>query len=58
MGAAAPCQTKGIVEQTVHVRDNFMVGFKYNGLTDLNRQALAWAPGALLLALRPIYLLQ
>ena len=58
MGAATPCQTKGKVERTVHVRDSFMVGIKYNSLADLNRQALAWAPGALLLAFRPIYLLQ
>ena len=36
-------QTKGKVERTVHfVRDNFMVGIKYNSLADLNGQALAW----------------
>ena len=38
-------QTKGKVERTVQfVRDNFMVGIKYNSLADLNGQALAWAP--------------
>ena len=52
-------QTKGKVERTVQfVRDNFMTGIKYNRLADLNGQALAWAPGAPLLALRPIHLLQ
>ena len=36
-------QTKGKVERTVaFVRDNFMVGVKYNSLDDLNGQALAW----------------
>jgi transposase len=36
-------QTKGKVERTVQfVRDNFMVGIKYNSLDDLNGQALAW----------------
>ena len=36
-------QTKGKVERTVRfVRDNFMVGIKYNSLDDLNGQALAW----------------
>ena len=36
-------QTKGKVERTVQfVRDNFMVGIKYNSLVDLNGQALAW----------------
>ena len=36
-------QTKGKVEQMVQfVRDNFMVGIKYNSLADLNGQALAW----------------
>ena len=36
-------QTKGKVERTVQfVRDNFMVGIKYNSLADLNGQALAW----------------
>jgi transposase len=36
-------QTKGKVERTVQfVRDNFMVGIKYNALDDLNGQALAW----------------
>jgi len=36
-------QTKGKVERTVqYVRDNFMVGIKYNSLDDLNGQALAW----------------
>ena len=38
-------QTKGKVERTVQfVRDNFMIGIKYNRLADLNGQALAWAP--------------
>ena len=37
-------QTKGKVERTVaFVRDNFMVGIKYNSLDDLNGQPL---PGA------------
>lgn len=36
-------QTKGKVERTVSfVRDNFMTGIRYDGLDDLNRQALAW----------------
>ena len=36
-------QTKGKVERTVaFVRDNFMIGIKYNSLDDLNGQALAW----------------
>ena len=36
-------QTKGKVERTVaFVRDNFMVGIKYNSLDDLNGQAIAW----------------
>jgi transposase len=36
-------QTKGKVERTVQfVRDNFMVGIKYQSLNDLNGQALAW----------------
>jgi transposase len=36
-------QTKGKVERTVqYVRNNFMVGIKYNSLDDLNGQALAW----------------
>ena len=36
-------QTKGKIERTVQfVRDNFMVGIKYNSLDDLNGQALAW----------------
>jgi transposase len=36
-------QTKGKAERTVsYVRDNFMVGIKYNSLDDLNGQALAW----------------
>lgn len=36
-------QTKGKVERTVSfVRDNFMVGIKYNSLQDLNGQAIAW----------------
>ena len=36
-------QTKVKVERTVQfVRDNFMVGIKYNSLADLNGQALAW----------------
>ena len=36
-------QTKGKVERTVaFVRDNFMVGIKYNSLDDLNGQAMAW----------------
>lgn len=36
-------QTKGKVERTVrYVRENFMVGIKYNSLPDLNSQAHAW----------------
>ena len=36
-------QTKGKVERTVSfVRDNFMVGIKYDSLDHLNGQALAW----------------
>jgi len=36
-------QTKGKVERTVaYVRDNFMVGIKYDSLDDLNGQAYAW----------------
>jgi len=36
-------QTKGKVERTVsYVRDNFMVGIKYDSLADLNRQAMNW----------------
>ena len=36
-------RTKGKAERTVsYVRDNFMVGIKYNSLDDLNGQALAW----------------
>jgi len=36
-------QTKGKVERTVSfVRDNFMVGIKYDSLHDLNGQAIAW----------------
>ena len=36
-------QTKGKVERTGrYVRDNFMVGIKYNSLADLNSQAHAW----------------
>ena len=36
-------QTKGKVERTVrYVRENFMVGIRYNSLDDLNGQALAW----------------
>jgi len=36
-------QKKGKVERTVSfVRDNFMVGIKYEGLADLNSQAIAW----------------
>ena len=36
-------QTKGKVEWMVQfVRDNFMVGSKYNSLADLNGQAVAW----------------
>ena len=36
-------QTKGKVERTVQfVRDNFMIGIKYNSLADLNGQALTW----------------
>jgi transposase len=36
-------QTKGKIERTVrYVRDNLMVGIKYNSLDDLNSQAIAW----------------
>lgn len=36
-------QTKGKVERTVrYVRENFMVGIRYNSLADLNSQAYAW----------------
>lgn len=36
-------QTKGKVERTIrYVRENFMVGIKYNSLADLNSQAHAW----------------
>ena len=36
-------QTKGKVERTVsYVRDNLMVGVRYDDLNDLNRQAFAW----------------
>lgn len=36
-------QTKGKIERTVrYVRENFMIGIKYNNLDDLNGQALAW----------------
>ena len=36
-------QTKGKVERTVrYVRENFMVGIKYNSLADLNSQAHTW----------------
>jgi len=36
-------QTKGKVERTVaFVRDNFMIGIRYNSLDDLNGQAVAW----------------
>lgn len=36
-------QTKGKVERTVrYVRDNFMIGIKYNSLDDLNNQAMNW----------------
>jgi hypothetical protein len=36
-------QTKGKIERTVrYVRENFMVGIRYNSLEDLNGQALAW----------------
>jgi transposase len=36
-------QTKGKVERTVaFVRDNFMVGIRYESLNDLNGQAIAW----------------
>lgn len=36
-------QTKGKVERTVQfVRDNFMIGIRYNSLHDLNGQALTW----------------
>ena len=36
-------QTKGKVERTVrYVRENFMIGIRYNSLADLNSQAHAW----------------
>jgi len=36
-------QTKGKIERTVrYVRENLMVGIRYNSLSDLNGQALAW----------------
>lgn len=36
-------QTKGKVERTVrYVRENFMIGRKYNSLADLNTQAISW----------------
>ena len=36
-------QTKGKIERTVrYVRENLMIGIKYNNLEDLNGQALAW----------------
>ena len=36
-------QTKGKIERTIrYVRDNLMVGIKFNGLEDLNGQAVAW----------------
>lgn len=36
-------QTKGKIERTVSfVRNNLMIGIKYDNLTDLNIQALAW----------------
>jgi len=36
-------QTKGKIERTVrYVRDNLMIGIKYNSLADLNGQALVW----------------
>ncbi|MDR2502637.1 MAG: hypothetical protein LBC78_05255 [Oscillospiraceae bacterium] len=36
-------QTKGKAERTVQlVRDNFMMGVKYQSLNDLNGQSLAW----------------
>lgn len=36
-------QTKGKVERTVrYVRENFMIGRKFEGLEDLNNQALSW----------------
>ena len=36
-------QTKGKVERTVkYVRENFMIGRKYNSLDDLNAQAISW----------------
>lgn len=36
-------QTKGKVERTVRfVRENFMVGIRYESLADLNGQAVAW----------------
>ena len=36
-------QTKGKIERTVsYVRGNLMVGIKYDGLDDLNRQSIEW----------------
>ena len=36
-------QTKGKIERTVrYVRDNLMIGIKYDSLADLNGQAIAW----------------
>jgi len=36
-------QTKGKIERTVrYVRDNLMTGIKYESLSDLNGQAIAW----------------
>ena len=36
-------QTKGKIERTIrYVRDNFMIGIKFNSLNDLNGQALSW----------------
>ncbi len=36
-------QTKGKVERTVqYVRDNFMIGIKYDSLADLNNKAMNW----------------
>lgn len=36
-------QTKGKIERTVrYVRDNLMIGIKYNSLDGLNGQAIAW----------------
>lgn len=36
-------QTKGKIERTVrYVRENFMVGIKFNSLLDLNKKAMSW----------------